>query len=102
MRTNIIIALAGAIVAIAASLAIAWYGPDFLHPPAPKEAVDIDALGPFNPPEVQEVVVAAAPDPELFAPTSDLVDTVPPAQKTATDPACVRYCVKLPPAKAAE
>ena len=98
MRTNIIIALAGAVVAIAASLAVAWYGPDLLRQPAVEEAIDIDALGPFAPPKVQAVVVAAAPDPELFAPSSDLVATIPPVAKAPTDPACVRYCVRLPPA----
>ena len=98
MRANIIIALAGAVVAIAVSLAVAWYGPEILCQPATAEAIDIDALEPFDPPKVQEVVVAAAPDPELFAPSSDLVATIPPAAKAPTDPACVRYCVRLPPA----
>lgn len=112
MARNIAIAVAGVAFGLALCLAIALKGPELMAGRVPEASSTIigiedpDGTTALPAPAVREVVVVATPDPEFYAPMTDLIATVPPEPERPADmsfqpetpPNCVLYRVVLPPA----
>lgn len=88
MAKNIALAVVGFLASIGLSLLIAIEGPEMLG---------VDEAAPGQAVSVKEVVVAAIPDPDFYAPISDLVELMPPPESSSIAPACTLYRVELPP-----
>ena len=91
------------LLCLAASLSASFWiatraGANAHEAPPQKSAAVVEAAAPGQPVVerivIKEVVVAAVPDPDLFAPDSDLIKTIPPPDRSPSAPVCVKYVSK--------